>query len=365
MISLVFSGRTRCVWLAAGLLVGVAALAHAQPGFPGFPHGDLQRVSDFEAACSDSGLSEGADEKCRQAISMALGKVPIIEETRLPDGKINHVSKLLPPDVGKAGWLGEESCDHAHGQSCMLYVMLLERGDTIPRDIGQAQALTQFACHHKYLLACYSLEHEHIAILMQAPRPRRVDWAKKPAPAQAPLSADIPPEMLKKLQPSPVPDPVIALLQQQARRRDVPMDQPLNAEDDTEREMIGGCLSGSAGQCDSLGRGYASGTGLPLDASRARFYSEKACQAGSPAACNRVGMAMPQAKRDALARRRTGSLLVLAAIVAVILGSVCGIAIMAYRRIRRAGSESSVREPGRRPVAVAPLPGAVRPPRRS
>jgi TPR repeat protein len=362
MVALLVSRRAARVWLAAGLLVGVPALAHAQPGFPGFPHGDLLRVSDFEAACSDSGLSEGADEKCRQAISMALGKMPIIEETRLPDGKINHVSKMLPPDVGKAGWLGEEACDHAHGPSCMLYVMLLERGDTVPQDIAQAQALTQFACHHKYLLACQSLEHDGIAILMQAPRPRRVDWAKKPAPE--PLSADIPADFLKKLQPPPASDPVIALMQQQGRQRDVPMDQPLNADDDTEREMIGGCLSGSAGQCDSLGRGYATGTGLPLDASRAKFYSEKACQAGSPAACTRVGMTMPQAKRDALTRRRTGSLLVLGAIVAVILGTVCGIAILAYRRIRRAGTESTVREPARRPIAIAPLPGAVRPPPR-
>jgi hypothetical protein len=363
MVALLFSRRAARVWLAAGLLAGVPALAHAQPGFPGFPHGDLQRVSDFEAACSDSGLAEGADEKCRQAISMALGKVPIIEETRLPDGKINHVTKMLPPDVGKAGWLGEESCDHAHGQSCMLYVMLLERGDTLPKDIAHAQALTQFACHHQYLLACYSLEHDGIAILTHPGRPRRVDWAKKPAPErEPPLSADIPADLLKKLQPPP--DPAIALMQQQARQRDVPMNQPLDAGDDNEREMIGLCLSGSAGQCDSLGRGYASGTGLPQDAPRARFYSEKACQAGSPAACTRVGMAMPQAKREALARRRTGGLVGLVGIVAVILGTVCGISILVYRRIRRAGTESTVREPGRRPVAVAPLPGAVRPPPR-
>jgi hypothetical protein len=356
----IFVSRAARVWLAAGLLASVPVLAHAQPGFPGFPHGDLQRVADFEASCSASGLSEGSDEKCRQAISMALGKTPIIEETRLPDGTINHVSKLLPPDVGKAGWLGEEACDHAHGQSCMLYVMLLERGDTVPQDVAQAQALTQFACHHKYLLACYSLEHDGIAILSQAPRPQRVDWAKKPAPAR--LSADIPADTLKKLQPPP--DPVIALLQQQGRRRDVPMDQPLDAGDDTEKEMIALCLNGAAGQCDSLGRGYAAGIGLPQDAARARFYSEKACQAGAPAACTRVGMAMPQAQRDAVARRRTGGLLVLGAIVAVILGIVGGIAMLLYRTIGRAGATSGVREPAGRPVAVAPLTGAVRPPPR-
>ena len=133
-----------------------------------------------------------------------------------------------------------------------------------------------------------------------------------------------------------------------------------------DEEERSGCLNGSVGQCDSLGRAYATGIGLLQDASRARFYSEKACQGGSPAACTRVGMEMPQAKRDALARRRTGSLLVLGAIVAVILGTACGIAILAYRRIRRAGAESAVREPARRPVAVAPLSGAVRPtPRRS
>lgn len=208
------------------------------------------------------------------------------------------------------------------------------------------------------------LEHDGIAILMQAPRPQRVDWAKKPAPER--LSADISADMLKKLQPPPASDPVIALMQQQGRRRDVPMDQPLNADDETETEMVSGCLNGSVGQCDSLGRAYATGIGLLQDASRARFYSEKACQGGSPAACTRVGMEMPQAKRDALARRRTGSLLVLGAIVAVILGTACGIAILAYRRIRRAGAGSAVREPARRPVAVAPLSGAVRPtPRRS
>jgi hypothetical protein len=342
----------------------VPALAHAQPGFPGFPHGDLQRVSDFEAACSTSGLIEGSDEECRQAISMALGKTPIIEETRLPDGKINHVSKLLPADVGKAGWLGEEACDHAHGQSCMLYVMLLERGDTVPQDIAQAQALLQFACRNKYLLACQSLEHDGIAILMQPRRPQRVDWAKKPAPASAPLSADIPDDFLKKLLPPTAVDPLIALLQKQGRQGDVPMDQPLNAGDETETAMVSDCLNGAAGQCDSLGRGYASGTGLPLDTARAKFYSEKACQGGSPAACERVGMEMPQAARDALAGRRNGSLFVLGAIVAVILAIVCGLVILVYRRIRRAGAESTVRVPARRPVAVAPLPGAVRPPPR-
>jgi TPR repeat protein len=365
MAALRFSHRALRVWLAAGVLAGVPALVQAQPGAPPFPHGDLQRVSDFEAACSTSGLIAGSDEKCSQAISMALGKMPIIEETRLPDGKINHVSKLLPPDAGKAGWLGEEACDHAHGQSCMLYVMLLERGDTVPQDIVQAQALTQFACHHNHVRACESLKSAGIEILMQPLRPRRVDWAKKPAPA--PLSADIPAEMLKKLQPPPASDPVIALMQQQARARlkNVPMDQPIYPEDEMEASMVRRCLAGASGQCDSLGRAYASGTGLPLDAARAKYYSEKACQGGQPAACARVGLTMPQVARDALSRRRTSSLLVVGAIAALILASICGIAIVLYRRMSGAGSGSVAREPAPRPVAVAPLPGAVRPsPRR-
>jgi TPR repeat protein len=246
--------------------------------------------------------------------------------------------------------------------------MLLERGDTVPQDIVQAQALTQFACHHNHLRACESLKSAGIEILMHPLRPRRVDWAKKPAPErEPPLSADIPADMLKKLQPPPASDPVIALMQQQAQARlkNVPMDQPIYPNDEMEAEMVRGCLAGAAGQCDSLGRAYASGTGLPLDAARAKYYSEKACQGGQPAACARVGMTMPQAAHDALSRRRTSSLLVVGAVVAFILASICGIAIVLYRRISGAGSGSAVREPAPRPVAVAPLPGAVRPsPRR-
>jgi TPR repeat protein len=356
---------------AVVFLLGAALPARAQsapepgPGMPGFPHGELQRVRDFEAMCSKGGFTEGSDEQCRQAISMALGKAPIIEETRLPGGGYTHVSKFMPPDVGKVGWLGEESCDHAHGQSCMLYVALLAKGDTVPQEVVQARALMQFACHNKYLLACRNLENDGITILMSAPRPRRVDWAKKPA--DEPLSADVPADLLENMKlPPPATDPVIALMQQQAQKRGpVPMDQPINRDDETESEMVSACLQGAAQQCDSLGRGYASGIGLLRDEARAKYYSEKACQGGQPAACGRVGMAMPQGARDALARRRGGSLLVLAAIAAVILASVCGIAIMAFRRTSGSGSgsgsRSAARHPAPRPVAVPPAPGAVRP----
>jgi hypothetical protein len=356
---------------AVVFLLGAALPARAQsapepgPGMPGFPHGDLQRVRDFEAMCSKGGFTEGSDEQCRQAISMALGKAPIIEETRLPNGGTSHVSKFLPADVGKVGWLGEEACDHAHGQSCMLYVALLAKGDVVPQDVVQAQALMQFACHNKYLLACENLKNDGITILMSASRPRRVDWAKKPA--DEPLSADVPADLIKNMKlPAPATDPVIALMQQQAQKRGpVPMDQPLNTDDETESEMVRACLSGAAQQCDSLGRGYASGIGLLRDEARAKYYSEKACQGGQPAACNRVGMTMPHAARAGLARRRSGSLLVLAAIATVILASVCGIAILAFRRINGpasgSGSAPAARHPAPRPVAVPPAPGAVRP----
>jgi TPR repeat protein len=354
---------TACVSAAASLfLLGGAIPAAAQPGTPGFPHGDLQTVSYFEAACSKSGLIEGSDEMCSQAISMALGKAPIIEETRLPNGGVTHVSKLLPPDAGKAGWLGEEACDHAHGQSCMLYVMLLARGDGVPQEVVQAQALTQFACHHGHLRACESLKSDGIAILMHPQRPARVDWAKKPSGEK--LSGEIPTDLIKNMKLPPTTDPVIALMQQQAQARGpVPMDRPLNADDEIESEMVGRCLQGSPQDCDSLGRGYASGTGLPRDDARAKYYSEKACQSGAPAACTRAGVAMPPGARDALARRRSGSLLVLAAVVTVILASVCAIAVMAYRRISGSASEAgtAARHPTPRPVAVPPAPGAVRP----
>ena len=354
---------------AVVFVLGAALPARAQsapepgPGMPGFPHGELQRVRDFEAMCSKGGFTEGSDEQCRQAISMALGKAPIIEERRLPNGGFTHESKFLSADVGKVGWLGEEACDHAHGQSCMLYVALLAKGDVVPQDVVQAQALMQFACRNKYLLACESLKNDGITILMSAARPRRVDWAKRPA--DEPLSADVPADLIKNMKlPAPATDPVIALMQQQAQQRGpVPMDQPIDRDDETESEMVGACLQGAAQQCDSLGRGYASGVGLPRDEARAKYDSEKACQGGQPAACNRVGMAMPQAARDALSRRRGGSLLVLAAIATVILVSVCGIAILAFRRIGGSGSEPrpSARQPAPRPVAVPPAPGAVRP----
>src|SRR5438128_353359 len=82
---------------------------------------DLVSVSSLEHACSQDILI--ADRDCRQAITIAMGAHPIVEEVRKADGSYTHEGKMLPPDISRAGWLGEEACAHAHWDSCMLYVM--------------------------------------------------------------------------------------------------------------------------------------------------------------------------------------------------------------------------------------------------
>jgi hypothetical protein len=112
--------------LMISLLVSVAspAVARAQPGFP---HGDLVRVSDLDHACSQP-IGE-AGQQCRQAIVIASGKASVATETRSPDGTVTHQWRPQIPDASKVGWLGEEACENRHWDSCMLYTMLLERGD--------------------------------------------------------------------------------------------------------------------------------------------------------------------------------------------------------------------------------------------
>jgi hypothetical protein len=166
--------------LAGGLALVVVLLVRPSISRAQFLHGDLRTVSSFETACSETMIDDGTDARCRKGLAIALGKEPGIQEVRLPNGTVTHTNKLMLPDVPKAGWLGEEACANRHWRSCMLYVLLLERGDVVPADRAHAQALMQRACDDGHFRACQRLKDDGIAQLLNPPRPPRPSWVKAP-----------------------------------------------------------------------------------------------------------------------------------------------------------------------------------------
>jgi hypothetical protein len=173
------------------LLLVWPSIARAQ-----FLQGDLQAVKSFENACSQTMIDDGTDARCRKGLAIALGKEPGLQEVRLPNGTVTQTSKLMPPDVPKSGWLGEEACANRHWRSCMLYVLLLERGDVVPADRAHAQALMQRACDDGHFRACQRLKDDGIAQLLNPPRPPRPSWVKAPAAEPLPrATVAVPPPL--------------------------------------------------------------------------------------------------------------------------------------------------------------------------
>ncbi len=313
--------RLRIVVLAA-LLGATGAPGRAQGQWQ---PGELYRLSDFENACSQSQSIAGADERCRQAVSAALGKAAIVQEERLPDGGVRRTGKLLEADVPKAGWLMEEACAHGHWETCMLYVMLLERGDQVPADPVRAEALLQVACAGHHFRACEGLREKRVEPSPNPGLPPRPTWVRQPTP---------PPR--EPLPPLPsgfgrTPEPVMP---SPPTTTPAPPDRPMDPDDPTETELVEACRRGGVGSCYSLAMGYERGQGVPQDAQRSRYYYEKACDGGVQRACDRIGKAMPDAARRANAGRRTRALLLFGGMLVAVVGGLSAGAIWLLRKLR-------------------------------
>jgi hypothetical protein len=322
----------------------------AQPG----SSGNLLRLADFDAACSKDIIDPRTDGMCRQAIATAAGKHPIVEEVRGADGRVTQTTKLAPADPGKTGWLGEEACTHGQWQSCMLYTMLLARGDGVPKDRQREEALMQYACGKGHSLACDSLKQRGVAASAGAQLPPRPTWVMRPAPertAPVTVTAQTPARQSS--------DEMVARLQQwqaqeqQRQRESTSPNTPLNADDPIESGMIERCLAGTRGDCYSLARGYDQGEGLPRDAGRAAFYYDKACQAGHSAACDRLGKprATPAPARAAAAPQPAAGGLSTTTLAGAGIGALVLVAVLVLSR--RGGSTAEPR-PRPRPVPVRP-----------
>lgn len=344
------------------LVLGVALLvpapvAHAQP--PGSSQG-LLRLGDFDAACSKDTFGGPSDGMCRQGILISLGKQPIVEEVRRPDGGMTRETKTLAADPGKAGWLGEEACAHGRWQSCMLYAMLLERGDGVPQDRLRAEALTHFACSKGHASACTSLQSRGITPAADIVLPARPSWVSQPRAEQqrkteTQTNADallrFAREWQEKQKPqsqelSPEQKLLLDQKQLEERRQQAAAQAAESAPpvDPAEADMITKCLAGTREVCHSLAQGYEQGTGgLPRDATRSSFYYEKACDLGHALACAHLGKAGPG--EDAPSTRTPTTVLVVIAI-----GGLLGAAVFVSRRRTREDNTAG----SSRPIPVRP-----------
>jgi hypothetical protein len=303
-------------------LAALGALAQPSPGrtqaFP-LPPGreDLVRVEDLEDACS-GGFSP-SDSHCRMAVLIALGKEPLIEETRLPNGGFTHVSKFAPPEPGKAAWLMEEACAHKLWETCMTYALILERGsDGIPLERRRAEALTQAACSDHHSVACESLEQDKIPIRPNSTVPPAPAWITKPTP-RPPSGPSFPistpssaPPVFPVMSPTPPPS----------------LDDPLYPGDDMEGDIFGRCRAGSAPDCYRLALFYRD---IPSTPDRINHYYEKACALGYRPACTKIGRtpSSPQALGEG--RRAVGLVLLLGIAGVVIAGTILVIIVVARR----------------------------------
>jgi TPR repeat protein len=154
-----------------------------------------------------------------------------------------------------------------HWQSCMLYTMLLERGDVVPQDRAREVALVQYACSKDHFRARESLKERGIRLVASPTLPERPTWIKQP-------KADPPSSFTVTLPPAP-PSFEERLMQLQRERGPIPPEKPLSTDDPVESELIERCLSGKRSDCFNLARGYDQGTGVPQDAARATSTTTK------------------------------------------------------------------------------------------
>ena len=301
---------------AVGALLGQPSAGRGQ-GFPGPPgQENLVRVEDLENACSET--LPGADDKCRTAVLIAMGKEPMTEEKRLPDGGYTHESKLMPREPAKAGWFMEEACAHRLWQTCMMYALLLERGsDGIPQDRDRATALTQAACSDNHSAACESLKQDNIAIWPDSTLPPAPSWVQKPSPR--PPSMGVVPNLastpampvLPLTSPTPVPG----------------LDDPLYAGDEMEGEVFERCRGGSGSDCYRLALYYKDQSSTP---ERIDHYYEKACNLGHRPGCSKLGRA-PAAGSSPAGGSGMGFLLLVGVAGFVLVGTIL-IIVVARRR---------------------------------
>jgi hypothetical protein len=318
------------------------ALAQLPPGFPGINQENLVSVSDLEHACSQDYLEGDTD--CRLAIGIALGKEPIVE--RKPDVKGGYTltRKLQEADPPRVGWLGEEACGHRKWESCMLYTMLLEKGDGIPQDPVRALAWTQIACKGGHFRACEDLKQRGIKPQANPLHLSRPEWVQPPTPGPPPIRINRPAEGASLPVPaSPAPE-----------ASPPKPGEPIDPGNPLEEDLLSRCKAGSGGACFRLAAGYEHGEGLPEHPQQAMYYYDKACTLGVRPACARVGKTIPEGVDAALARRRTIGLAVLGAIVFGAFSGGVAILVFVLKRL------SSTREPPRRPPVRPPVRPATR-----
>ena len=338
--------RLAVVSVVFGLSVLAESPAAAQPG----TGSDLLRIEDFDAACSKDTLDDRSDAMCRQAISMALGRAPAVEEVRGPDGRVTRTTKLLPADPAKAGRLGEEACGHGRWQSCMLYTMLLERGDGVPQDRARAEALTHYACSKGHALACDALQSRGTSLSATAAPPTTSERGEQRQPTADPGAVAMLEKWkqeheAKQQQLSPEQQLLVFQRQQQQQQQAAAAQAAANAPavGAEEADLITRCLAGTRDACYNLARGYEQGRGMARDATRATFYYEKACDIGHPAACAHLQQRASSASPSSFNGMLVG--------IPVLLGLVV-VVIVATRR--RAATEDKSARP--RPAPVRPAP---------
>jgi hypothetical protein len=305
---------TGWMWLgiaAVGVLVTQPSPGRTQGFPPPAAQENLQRVEDLESACS--GGFGPADSDCLTAVQIALGKRPMIEETRLPDGGFRHVSKMGTPEPAKAAWLMEQACAHKLWETCMTYSLILDRGiDGIPQDRARSEALTQAACSDHHSAACESLTQDKIAIVPNSTIPPVPAWITPPTPR--PRTAPTLPSTtaqqpaLPRMSPTPPPG----------------LDDPLFPGDDMEGDIFTRCRAGSGSDCYRLALFYRD---LPSTPDRINHYYEKACDLGHGPACTKLGRA-PSVRGN----RGAMGLYLLLGIAGIITAGTILIVVMAKRR---------------------------------
>jgi TPR repeat protein len=260
---------------SVGVLAAGAAVARPQT-IPQWRQEDLVSVEDLENACSENEAQ--ADERCQIAVQIDLGRRPLIEEKRQPGEGFTQTSKLAAPEPEKAAWLMEQACAHGLWRTCMIYVLLLQRGgDGIAQDGSRADAILQAACAARHSPACDDLDQRQIPREANATLPPAPAWIRQPTPRppsfrvvprEAPSAGPIPGMPIG----GPTPTPTL--------------DDPLDAGDEMEGEVFARCRDGSGSDCARLAMYYKQNGSTP---ERIAHYYEKACDRGYRPACATLG----------------------------------------------------------------------------
>ncbi len=153
----------------------------------------------------------------------------------------------------------EQTCDTGTSQSCIELGRLYEEGLGVAADSAKARTIYQKACNDGWAEGCDRVngkKTEESAVApptVTAPRVRVASVASAPSPSSA------------------APEPA--------------QDAALKHDEGAIRFYRKACDGGDARACESLGRLYEMGLGLPQDSSQARSSYQKACEYGDSQGC--------------------------------------------------------------------------------